>query len=324
MTIMRPIRNLATALLVAMAYAAGCGTSQPDQPTTPPSQPPVVTAPPTPAPPTPTPRPQAPPPAHASVDGHQPHPPGREVSWSCPPGPAPHLPRPGRQHPARWFYLTPTGTGMFNENQLIGQDTNGRDGWSLAWRCKDEPCSPTHRHRGRRQRHRQPGVTLGLHHPDPVARILSVTTIPTLPREGGFLRLPAGAGKLLFRVQTVNNTQRVRFYLSPTGTDTSARLLGEDTNGRDGGSSLELPEPTPDRPPHRQCHRIRRDQPRQRPRPVLTPTPPADATNRMRTLESWARSVARGELGPAPAGPTAICETGRLPVLPCQSRRRMR
>jgi hypothetical protein len=34
-------------------------------------------------------------------------------------------------------------------------------------------------------------------------------------------------------VQAVN-TQKVRFLLSPTGTDTSARLLGEDTNGGDG------------------------------------------------------------------------------------------
>jgi hypothetical protein len=78
-----------------------------------------------------------------------------------------------------------------------------------------------------------PWVTLGLHHPDPVPRILSVTTTPTLPREGGFLRLPAGAGKLLFQIRAVN-THTVRFLLSPTGTDTSARLLGEDTNGGDG------------------------------------------------------------------------------------------
>jgi hypothetical protein len=28
---------------------------------------------------------------------------------------------------------------MFNERQLIGQDTNGRDGWTLAWRFQDEP-----------------------------------------------------------------------------------------------------------------------------------------------------------------------------------------
>ena len=132
------------------------------------------------------------------------------------------------------FYLTPTGTGMFNENQLIGQDTNGRDGWTMAWRYKDEPllahlivtavgANGTS----------SPWVTLGLYHPEPAPRILSVTTTPTLPTEGGFLRLPAGAGTLVFRVQAVI-TQKVRFYLSPTGTNTSARLLGEDTNGRDG------------------------------------------------------------------------------------------
>jgi hypothetical protein len=132
------------------------------------------------------------------------------------------------------FYLTPTGTGMFNENQLIGQDTNGRDGWSLAWRYQDEPLlahlSVTAVGANGTG---SPWVTLGLHHPEPAPRILSVTTTPTLPREGGFLRLPAGAGKVVFQVRAVN-TQRVRFLLSPTGTDTPARLLGEDTNGRDG------------------------------------------------------------------------------------------
>ena len=135
------------------------------------------------------------------------------------------------------FYVTPTGTGMFNENQLIGQDTNGRDGWTLAWRYQDQPLLAhlTVTAVGANGT-TSPGVTLGLHHPEPAPapRILSVTTTPTLPREGGFLRLPAGAGKVLFQVQTVNNTQRVRFLLSPTGTDTTARLLGEDTNASDG------------------------------------------------------------------------------------------
>ena len=86
------------------------------------------------------------------------------------------------------FYLTPTGTGMFNENQLIGQDTNGRDGWSLAWRYQDEPLLAhlTVAAVGANGTD-SPWVTLGLHHPDPVARILSVTTTPTLPTEGGFL-----------------------------------------------------------------------------------------------------------------------------------------
>jgi hypothetical protein len=85
---------------------------------------------------------------------------------------------------------------------------------------------------------RQPAVT-ALTSPQPTTQptgphTLSVTTIPVLPREGGFLRLPGGADTVTFRVQTVNNTQRVRFLLSPTGTDTSARLLGEDTYGGDG------------------------------------------------------------------------------------------
>jgi hypothetical protein len=240
MTIMRPIRTLATALLVASLAAAGCGTSQPDQPTTPPSQPPVVTAPPTPPPPNPDPAPPAPGPTARP----------RVLSVTT----TPTLPRAGgflvlpagagtltvrvravNTRKVR-FYLTPTGTGMFDQRQLIGQDTNGRDGWSLAWRYPDEALLA----------HLSvaavgangtvsPWVTLGLHHPDPVARILSVTTTPALPREGGFLRLPAGAGTLLFQVRAVN-TQRVRFFLSPTGTDTAARLLGEDTNGGDGWS----------------------------------------------------------------------------------------
>jgi hypothetical protein len=240
MTTMRPIRTIATALLVASLAAAGCGTSQPDQPTTPPSQPPVVTAPPTPAPPNPTPA--------------APGPTGRPRILSV--TTTPTLPRAGgflvlpagagtltvrvravNTQRVR-FYLTPTGTGMFNENQLIGQDTNGRDGWSLAWRYKDEPLlahlSVTAVGANGTD---SPWVTLGLHHPEPAARILSVTTTPTLPRDGGFLQLPAGAGKVVFQVRAVN-TQRVRFFLSPTGTDTSARLLGEDTNGGDGWTQV--------------------------------------------------------------------------------------
>jgi hypothetical protein len=45
MTIMRPIRTLATTLLIAGLAAAGCGRSQPDQNTSPPTQEPAVTAP---------------------------------------------------------------------------------------------------------------------------------------------------------------------------------------------------------------------------------------------------------------------------------------
>jgi hypothetical protein len=236
MTTMRPIRTLATALLVASLATAGCGTSQPDQPTTPPSQPPVVTAPPTLPPPDPT------PPA--------PGPTGRPRILSVTTSPA--LPKQGNflrlptgagtltvhiraanAHKVR-FYLTPNGTGMFNENQLIGQDTNGRDGWILAWRYPDQPLLAhlTITAVGANGA-TTPMVLLGLYHPEPAPSIRSVTTTPTLPMDGGFLRLPAGAGTVTFRVRAVN-TQRVRFYLSPTGTTTAARLLGEDTNGHDG------------------------------------------------------------------------------------------
>ena len=48
-----------------------------------------------------------------------------------------------------------------------------------------------------------------------------MTTTPC-PRAG--LQLPAGAGKVVFQVRAVS-TQQVQFFLSPTGTDTAARLL---------------------------------------------------------------------------------------------------
>jgi hypothetical protein len=46
---MRPIRSIATALLIAGLAVAGCGRSQPDEPAAPADQPPAVTTAPTPA-----------------------------------------------------------------------------------------------------------------------------------------------------------------------------------------------------------------------------------------------------------------------------------
>jgi hypothetical protein len=171
MTTMRPIRSLATALLVASLAAAGCGTSQPDPPTTPPSQPPVVTAPPTPPPPNPT------PPA--------PGPTGRPRILSVTTSPT--LPREGgflrlpagagtltfrvravNSQKVR-FYLTPTGTGMFNENHLIGQDINGRDGWTLTWRYQDEPLTAHLTVKAIGSGGTSPDSVLGLYHPDPTS-----------------------------------------------------------------------------------------------------------------------------------------------------------
>jgi hypothetical protein len=54
MTIMRPIRSIATALLVASLAVTGCGRSQPDEAPLPPDQPPAITA---------APAPKVPPPA---------------------------------------------------------------------------------------------------------------------------------------------------------------------------------------------------------------------------------------------------------------------
>ena len=71
----------------------------------------------------------------------------------------------------------------------------------------------------------------------PAPRILEVTTSPRLRTlEGGFwLELPKGEGKVVFSVKATN-AQRVRFTLTPTGTDVGryARLLGEDRTPADG------------------------------------------------------------------------------------------
>src|SRR5215203_1115707 len=71
----------------------------------------------------------------------------------------------------------------------------------------------------------------------PAPRILSVTTSPRLRTlEGGFwLELPQGEGKVVFSVKATN-AERVRFVLTPTGTDVAdyAKLLGEDRTPADG------------------------------------------------------------------------------------------
>ena len=71
----------------------------------------------------------------------------------------------------------------------------------------------------------------------PAPRILEVTTSPRLRTlEGGFwLELPQGEGKVVFSVKATD-TQRVRFVLTPTGTDVGryAQLLGEDRTPADG------------------------------------------------------------------------------------------
>jgi hypothetical protein len=70
----------------------------------------------------------------------------------------------------------------------------------------------------------------------PAPRILAVTTSPRLRSlEGGWLELPPGPGTVVLSVNATH-TQRVRFTLTPTGTETGpyAKLLGEDRDPRDG------------------------------------------------------------------------------------------
>lgn len=87
--------------------------------------------------------------------------------------------------------MTPTGTGMFNENQLIGQDTNGRDGWAMAWRYQDQPLLAHLTVTAVGANGATSGmVLLGLYHPEPAPRILSVTTTPTLPRKAASCACP--------------------------------------------------------------------------------------------------------------------------------------
>jgi hypothetical protein len=68
-------------------------------------------------------------------------------------------------------------------------------------------------------------------------RILEVTTSPRLRTldSGFWLELPQGEGNVVFSVKATD-TQRVRFVLTPTGTETGpyGRLLGEDRTPADG------------------------------------------------------------------------------------------
>jgi hypothetical protein len=72
----------------------------------------------------------------------------------------------------------------------------------------------------------------------PAPRILEVTTSPRLRTlEGGWLELPRGAGMVVVSVKA-SHTQRVRFALTPTGTEVAdyAQPLGEDRTPQDGFS----------------------------------------------------------------------------------------
>ena len=69
----------------------------------------------------------------------------------------------------------------------------------------------------------------------PAPRILEMTTTPRLRNLDGWLELPQGAGKVVLSVKATN-AQRVRFTLTPTGTEMGpyTKLLGEDRDASDG------------------------------------------------------------------------------------------
>ena len=71
--------------------------------------------------------------------------------------------------------------------------------------------------------------------PAPAPRVLGVATSPTLRDLEGWLELPKGPATVRFMVKA-DHTDRVRFVLTPTGTETGpyAKLLGEDRDPRDG------------------------------------------------------------------------------------------
>jgi hypothetical protein len=247
---MRPIRSIVTALLVAgLAVAvAGCGGSQPDQRATPASSSPAATTPSATTAPAAAKSPAA---DSAPAAAKAPAPSAKAAAprivdlqtsprltylsafaIDLPPGAGTVTVRARLLHATRLQLLfTSRDTGIA---KIVDSDRSGLDGWRVAWRYQDDAIVGylTVRAIG-------PGGTaskrIGISHPAPLPRVLSVTTVPALPQEGGFLRLPDGAGTLVFRVRAVN-AQRVRFYLSPTGTGAAelAELLGEDANGRDG------------------------------------------------------------------------------------------
>ena len=63
------------------------------------------------------------------------------------------------------FFLSPTGTNT--AARLLGEDTNGRDGWTLSWQYKDEPLAAHLTIRAIGLGGTSPDTVLGLYHPEP-------------------------------------------------------------------------------------------------------------------------------------------------------------
>ena len=63
------------------------------------------------------------------------------------------------------FFLSPTGTNT--SARLLGEDTNGRDGWTLAWRYPDQALTAHLTVKAIGSGGTSPDTVLGLYHPDP-------------------------------------------------------------------------------------------------------------------------------------------------------------
>ena len=63
------------------------------------------------------------------------------------------------------FFLSPTGTNT--SARLLGEDTNGRDGWTLAWRYKDAALAAHLTVKAIGLGGSSPDTVLGLYHPEP-------------------------------------------------------------------------------------------------------------------------------------------------------------
>ena len=124
---MRPIRAIATALLVASLAVAGCGRSQPDQPATAPTGPPVTAAPTPTSPPEPVPEPP-------QILGVRmlPQPSKQEGGWLLVADVVVVKVNATRADRARLVH-TPTGTEAALYTMVVAQDTTAADGLRLTW-----------------------------------------------------------------------------------------------------------------------------------------------------------------------------------------------
>ena len=65
------------------------------------------------------------------------------------------------------FLLSPTGTDT--SARLLGEDANGRDGWTLVWRYPDQALTAHLTIKAIGSGGTSPDTVLGLYHPEPTS-----------------------------------------------------------------------------------------------------------------------------------------------------------